>query len=162
MVQKAVTLIPGDSGRLMVSDFLPVIMESQDASNAQFGRNILSELVLDDYFGASYAQKYVRDFKTIRLSVGLRMGHTYAAIKLAKENDLIVEANSEYAEYARNQVSLGVDVIDRRTLVSPGSVLRKDYRTIWLLEFSMWPRTSLKKIREKLITSIEQRMIILG
>lgn len=151
MKQETVTLTPGPSGKIMVSDLLPVIIEANDVLHSQFSSC--------EWLHES-PEKYVRDFRTIRLSIGMRMGHTFAVRKLAKPGDLVVDMSDHMALDTCSNTAAGVECISRKTLLEPGAVF-KIYPTIWLLNFDFWPRTSMKDIRSRLIKSVHQRMIIL-
>lgn len=149
MRQQAVTLEPGISGRLMVSDILPVIMASNDMSHDSLQS---TNIPWND------PKRYVRDFRTIRLDMGQRSGKTYAIGVMAKPGDLVIDMT--YSRVRHIHVADGVHRIGLFTFnrLSCFPV----YKTIWLADFNLWPRTSMKEIREKLITSFDQRIIILG
>lgn len=136
----------------MVSDILPVILESNDAIHSYWSKQELAELD---------PKKYVRDFRTVRLSMGQRSGHTYAVTVMAKPGDLVVEMSDHRALYTCSQTVPGVECISRKALMEPGAIFR-EYPTIWIMDFGFWPRTSMNEIRERLIKSVDQRMIILG
>jgi hypothetical protein len=147
-IQEPVTLKPGIAGRLLMSDLLPVILWANDYLHAEMKRIGVEE---------NCPEKYVRDFRTIRLDMGQGSGKSYALHNLALPGDLVICPTADMCK--AHYLAPGV----REIGVSGLNALQKEYfRTIWLMDFSFWPRTSLKSIREKLIISSEQRIIILG
>lgn len=150
-IQEPVTLKPGIAGRLLMSDILPVILWANDSLHAEMKRIGVEENC------RSCPEKYVRDFRTIRLDMGQRSGKSYAMHNLALPGDLVICLTADACK--AHGLAPGV----REIGVSGLNAIHKEFfRTIWLMDFSFWPRTSLKSIREKLIVSSEQRMIILG
>lgn len=153
MTQESVTLVPGAAGRIMVSDLLPVIFASNDELHAQFRKVFVD---------CGTPQKYVRDFRTIRLHIGQRMGHTSAIGMLAKPGDLVVELTHHHALDTCSLTVPGVDCIGRKTLLEQGKRFYHPYPTIWISNFSLWPRTSMNEVRDRLIKNVDQRIVILG
>lgn len=152
-VQEPVTLTPNITGRFLASDILPAILASNDVLHEQWGKP-------EHGWNMENPQKYVRDFRTIRLCMGMRSGHSYAAVKLAKPGDLIVELNDSHALDTCSQTVPGVTCISRHTLMT--TEIYREHPTIWIIDFGYWPRTSMNAIREKLIRNINQRIVILG
>jgi hypothetical protein len=156
MTQQTMTLRPGIAGKLMVFDILPVVLAANDTLHEQFGENPTWSFIKEN------PQKYVRDFRTIRLSMGRRMGHTSAIGLLAKPGDLVVEITTESALYTCSMTVPGVECISRYSLMEKGKKFYRPYPTIWLADFNLWPRTSMNEVRDRLIKNVDQRMIILG
>ena len=158
--QDSVTLTPCAAGRFFASDFLPLIIESNDILHNTFGKSLLqrSDITEEDI------RRYVRDFRTIRLSMGQRMGHTHAVIALAKPGDLVVGLDDRMTLWVASDTGAGIEFMTRNMLMSEieWGLSPKGHPTIWLMDFSRWPRTSLNAIRERLIKNGDQRMIILG
>lgn len=157
-VQEPVMLKPGAAGRFLVSDVLPLLLSSSDTLHKDFGGQILSGPAVTE----EKIRKYVRDFRTIRLNAGQRMGHTCAIGMLAKPGDLVIALTSFHALHVCSQTVPGVECIDRRALLEKGARFHRPYPTIWIDGFSIWPRTSMNEIRNRLIKNGDQRMVILG
>jgi hypothetical protein len=152
MNEETVTLKKDHAGRVMVSEILPVMIASMESNHELWHKKF------ESYYDP---KKYVRDFRTLRLNMGQRMGHTYAVIQLAKPGDLIVELSDHRALDICSQTLPGVECIGVKTLMEAGKKFYTAYNTIWLLNYDLWPRTSMNEIRERLIKNSNQRMIIL-
>lgn len=159
--QEPIMLKTGAAGRLMVSDILPLLISSSDTLHNDFGRGFLEKLATEDGY-EDKIRRYIRDFRTIRLNAGQRMGHTSAIVMLAKPGDLVVSLNTEFSLHTRSHMIPGVECIGRRKLLEASHKFHNAHPTIWLDGFSMWPRTSMNEIRNRLIKNGDQRMIILG
>lgn len=153
MNEETVTLKKGHDGRVMVHEILPVMLDSMEANHKL--RKSLHVIYADS------PSKYVRDFRTLRLNMGHRMGHTLAVIQLAKPGDLVVELSEHRALDICSQTLPGVECISVKTLMEAGKKFYTAYNTIWLLNYDLWPRTSMNEIRERLIKNLDQRIIIL-
>lgn len=131
----------------LTSEFLPQLLDN----NQRFVEYQLERMPAVD------VPKFVRDYGTIRLSIGRRSGHTGAVFALASHDDLVVVSSAYEAQCVLGETAATVVHLD--ALLEPAAQF--NFRRIFFAQVEHLSPEKLDKIYQ-LITGADQQVVFVG
>ena len=145
-----------EESRFVLKEVLTILMDANDKLHEDFKH----------LAGPIPVHKYVRDFRTIRVGAGQRMGQTITIQQLATADDLIVTYGEE-GEVHRLDARIKPCVVhkdyvlnaDRRRALS-----ERRWSRIWIDYASAWDFTyeALDNVYADFVKDADQQFILLG